>query len=175
MITVQHTKESLSRAFVHAIAGRAGVNCTGERAFDYGIDGTFRPVTIRGNRRIESSFPLDYQLKATKSWNIEDTNIGYNLESKTYNDLVTRDPDGVGAVLILLCLPPEDETWVEFSEEYMTLRKCCYYTVLSGEPVTNENSTRKILIPRSNVFTADALRELLEAERRRKVGDGEAA
>lgn len=175
MITVQHTKESLSRAFVHAVAGRAGVNCTGERAFDYGIDGTFRPVTVRGNRRIENSFPLDYQIKATINWTIEDTNIGYHLESKTYNDLVTRDLDGVGAVLILLCLPLEDENWVEFSEDYMTLRRCCYYTVLSGDPVGNEHSTRKILIPRTNIFTADSLRELLEAERQRKMGEGEAA
>lgn len=169
MITIQHTQESLSRAYVHAVAGSAGVNCSIDRAFDYGIDGTFRPVAVRGDRLVENGFPLDYQLKCTKNWAYEDDMVSYSIATKTYNDLVTRDPEGIGVVLLLLCVPENQGSWAEFSEDFLTLRRCCYYTMLAGEPVENENSTRKILIPRANVLTANSLNQLIAAERTRKM------
>ena len=172
MITKQHTQESMSRSYIHAIAGRAGVNLLLTREFDYGFDGTFREVIVRGGRRVESGFPLDFQLKCTTNWRHEGDLVAYNIETKTYNDLVTRHPLGVGAVLILLCIPPEEESWVEFSEEAMMLRRCCYYSVLSGDPVPNENSKKRISIPRANVLSADSLRDLISSERNRKVGAG---
>jgi hypothetical protein len=169
MITIQHTQESLSRAYIHAIAGSAGVNCSIDRAFDYGIDGTFRPVVVRGNRRIENGFPLDYQLKCTVNWQYEGNDVAYNIKTKTYNDLVTRDPEGLGVVLLLLCVPSERTQWAEFNEDFLTLRRCCYHALLTGDPEENENSTKKILIPRANVLTADSLTQLLAEERARKL------
>jgi hypothetical protein len=169
MITTKHTQESLSRSYIYAIAGSAGVNLQMERAFDYGIDGTFRSVVIRGNRRIESGYPVDFQLKCTKNWNYEGDNVSYSLETKTYNDLVTREREGIGAVLILLCVPETPDDWLEVCEEYTRLRRCCYYASLSGAPVENVESTRKILIPRANLLTAGSLNGLLAAERARKV------
>ncbi|ACI50798.1 conserved hypothetical protein [Gluconacetobacter diazotrophicus PA1 5] len=169
MITQQHVQESLSRSFIHAIAGSAGVNLHVGREFDYGFDGTFRPVIIRGKRRVESGFPVDFQLKCTKSWSHEAKQVAYNIETKTYNDLVTRDPEGIGAVLILLCVPDDPAKWVEVCEEYIRMQRCCYYTVLSGDPVAHEGSTKKILIDRTNVLTPDALIGLLANERERKA------
>jgi Domain of unknown function (DUF4365) len=169
MITTQHIQESLSRSYIHAIAGSAGVNLHVGREFDYGFDGTFRPVIIRNKRRIESGFPVDFQLKCTKNWSHENDKVAYGIETKTYNDLVTRDPGGIGAVLILLCVPANQNEWVEISEEYIRLRRCCYYTTISGTPVANEDSTRKILIARANVLTPDALNGLLADERERKA------
>lgn len=169
MITQKHTQESLSRSYIHAIAGSAGVNLHLGREFDYGFDGTFRPVIIRGTRRIESGFPVDFQLKCTKNWKHETDHVAYHIETKTYNDLVTRDPEGIGAVLILLCVPADPAEWVEVCEDYIRMRRCCYYTVLSGDPVANEASTKKILIARENVLTPGTLIELLANERERKV------
>jgi hypothetical protein len=170
MITQQHTQESLSRAYIHAIAGSAGVNLHVSREFDYGFDGTFRPVVVRGNRRVESGFPVDFQLKCTRKWSHEADQVAYSIETKTYNDLVSREPEGIGALLILLCVPDNPDEWVEVSEDYITMRRCCYYTVLSGVPVTNEESRKRIFIARTNVLTPDALIRLLAAERERKAG-----
>jgi hypothetical protein len=39
MITIQHTEEQLSRAYVTAVAGYAGINLMAERSHDYGVDG----------------------------------------------------------------------------------------------------------------------------------------
>jgi len=170
MITQQHTQESLSRSYIHAIAGSAGVNLHVGREFDYGFDGTFRPVAVRGTRRIETGFPIDFQLKCTKNWSHEQDNVAYSIETKTYNDLVTRDPEGIGAVLILLCVPSDQAQWVEVLEDYIKLKHCCYYKVLSGDPVKNEESTKKILIARTSILTPVSLNALIDAERDRKLG-----
>jgi hypothetical protein len=172
MITTAHTQEALSRACIHAVAASAGVNYSLGSEFDYGFDGTFRPVVIRnGQRRIESGFPLDFQLKCSWNWAANSTHVSYQLKTKTYNDLVTREPSGVGAVLILMCLPePDADEWVSITEESIVLRKCCYFTTVTGVPIPNENSTKLILIPRTNLLNAISLLEALKAERERRIG-----
>lgn len=170
MITTEHTKEALSRSYVTAIAGMAGVNLTLGHEFDYGFDGTFRPVSIRGKRRVESGYPLDFQLKCTENWSHEGDQLAYAIQTKTYNDLVSRHPTEVGAVLIVLCVSETQSDWVEFCEDYLTLRRCCYFMSLSGAPLPNEHSTKKILIPRSNILTGASLKKLLADERERKLG-----
>ena len=172
MITLQHTQESLSRSYIHAIAGSAGVNLHVGREFDYGFDGTFRPVIFRKNRRVESGIPVDFQLKCTTKWTYEGAEVAYNIETKTYNDFVSRLPAEIGCVLILLCVPEDDSQWVDVKEQHMILKHCCYFSSISGTPTGNEESTKKILIPRSNLLTALALRELLEVERVRKLNGG---
>jgi hypothetical protein len=68
MITIQHTKEALSRAYILAVAGKAGHNLVLERTFDYSVDGSFRQVEHSGSRRRETGFALDFQAKASVSW-----------------------------------------------------------------------------------------------------------
>jgi hypothetical protein len=169
MLTQQHTQEGLSRSYVYAISSKAGVNLEIGRSFDYGFDGTFRPLVFRGNRRVESSFPLEFQLKCTTTWVIEDDVIRYDLESKNYNDLVTREPEGVGAVLILVCIPQDSDQWIHISEDYAMLKHCCYFHYVSGEPHHSESSTKRIRIPRANVLTDLSLIKILQEERERKV------
>jgi hypothetical protein len=82
-ITRQHTQENLSRAYLYALAGKSGVNIAFNRVHDYGIDGTLIPVVVRGKRRIESGFPVDFQLKSSVNWVREETHVAYDLEVKT--------------------------------------------------------------------------------------------
>jgi hypothetical protein len=123
MITSKHIQEALSRSYVRTIAAMAGANISGTE-FDYGYDGCFRPVSVRKKRLVQSGYPLDFQLKCTKNWVHEDNDVAYNMETKTYNDLVSRSASEIGAILILLCVPGEQKDWVEFSEDYMKLRRC---------------------------------------------------
>ena len=170
MITEQHIQEGLSRSYIQAVAGIAGVNILTYREFDYGFDGTFRKVSFRGSRRVENSFPLDFQLKCTMKWRVDGDSIVYDLESKTYNDLVSRHPNGTGAILILLCLPESSSDWVQVSEDYLKVQRCCYYDRLSGDPVENEKSSKRIWIPRKNILTGNAVRAVLDDERNRRTG-----
>lgn len=170
MITEQHIQEGLSRSYIQAVAGIAGVNLMADREFDYGFDGTFRKVSFRGARRVENSFPLDFQLKCTRKWNLDGDSIIYDVESKTYNDLVTRHPSGTGAILILLCLPPDQSDWVEISEDYLKVQRCCYYTRLSGNSLPSEKSSKRVRIPRRNILTGVAVQAVLDDERARRIG-----
>lgn len=64
MITIQHTEELLSRAYITAIAAKAGLNpnVTGYD-LDYGTDGNVKKVSIYNGKREESGFGIEYQAK----------------------------------------------------------------------------------------------------------------
>lgn len=161
MLTDQHIEEGLSRAYVQAIASRAGIN-TGRQEYDYGVDGTFNRIQIIRRRRVASGFPIDFQLKASIKWRLEDIHVVFDLEAKTYNDLVRRSSDRRAAplILILFCLPDRQEQWLETDEEQLILRRCCYWTRLTGTQTDRTQSIR-IRIPRDQLLTSESLTELL--------------
>lgn len=168
MLTKQHTQECLSIAYVHALAGKAGVNVNIGETHDYGVDGMFRRIAERAGRRVATGTAVDFQLKASTDWAVEGPDIVYDLEAKAYNDLVTRQ-HGIGFILILLCLPATDEDWLIGTEEAMILRNCCYWYRPEGPPVPNVR-TKRIRIPRANLLTVNSIREILEDARNRELG-----
>jgi hypothetical protein len=113
MLTDQHIAESLRRAYVRAITGRAGLNLA-IREYDYGVDGSFDEVVIRQKRRFESGFSLTFQLKASTQWQLDPIDVIYDLEVKTYNDLVLRRNirTAIPCILILLALPADSDQWL---------------------------------------------------------------
>lgn len=169
MITLQHTEECISLAYVHALTGKAGVSLSAHRIHDYGIDGTFRSVKIVGTRRVESGFGVDFQMKATTNWEHREGNVVYDLEAKTYNDLVQREAEATPCILILLCLPPDQDDWVDTNEARTVLKHCCYWVSLQGT-ATGNTSTKRISIPRANTLTSAVISQILDAERNRRLG-----
>lgn len=169
MLTESHTQECLSLAFVHAVTGLAGVNLGTTLRHDYGVDGSFRPVIInRNGRRVESGFQVDFQLKSSINWEYDGDAVIYDLEAKTYNDMVGRPATAIPLILLLLCLPRSSATWLAHTETELILRHCCYWMKLSGDP-TDNITTKRIRIPRSNLLTPAALQEILATERNRWV------
>ena len=168
MLTEQHIIESLSRAYVRALAGKAGLNLS-IREYDYGVDGNFDEITIRDKRRVESGFSLSFQLKASTLWQRDDNTVIYDLEAKTYNDLVLRRNFrmAVPCILILFAIPPDSSQWLIYNEEETRLRGSCYWDYLSGAPTENRQSVR-IRIPRQQRLTSESLLDLIE-----KVKTGE--
>lgn len=159
MLTENHIKEGLSRAYILAVAHRAGFNCT-LREFDYGIDGTFRDVQRVGKRRVESGFSIDFQAKASERCDVEGDYVAYDLEAQSQRDLVD---EGVGCprILIVLALPEERSRWLEVSDDALLLRRCAWWVSLRGaEPTPNAQTTR-IRIPRGQVFDVGALESMM--------------
>jgi hypothetical protein len=163
VLTDQHIAESLSRAYVRVIAGRAGLNLA-IREYDYGVDGSFDEVIVRQNRRVESGFSLSFQLKASTQWQLEATQIIYDLEVKTYNDLILRrsTKTATPCILILLALPIDSEQWLLCEETELRLQGTCYWEYLSGSLSENRASVR-IRIPRSQRLTPESLLTLIES------------
>ena len=163
MLTIQHIEEGLSRAYLMAVAARAGVNI-GAQQHDYGVDGTIARIRILdGGRHVEDGIKFDFQLKATTKWRLNEDNVSYSLEAKTYNDMVERCSRlrTVPLLLVLMCLPDEQRLWLENDEEHLLLRRCCYWMTLAGNSTIN-SSTVAVRIPRSQLLTPDSLIKLLD-------------
>ncbi|WP_066967331.1 DUF4365 domain-containing protein [Rhizorhabdus dicambivorans] len=167
-ITIQHTQECLCSAHIQALAGVAGVNLALGHCHDYGVDGQFDPVVIRGRRRITSGFPLQFQAKATTRWSMDEGHVVYDLEAKTFDDMVTRTDDECTLLLVLLCLPKEQGDWHATASHSTVLKNCCYWHVLRGEPCGGD-TTKRIRIPEGQVLTPQSLLELMEAEKLRRM------
>jgi Domain of unknown function (DUF4365) len=119
MLTENHIKEGLSRAYILAVAHRAGVNCS-LREFDYGIDGTFHEIKVRGGRRVESGVKIDFQAKASERCQVQSTEVVYDLEAKSHRDLT--DSEGTARILIVLALPENSACEAHRGEAPVTLK-----------------------------------------------------
>jgi hypothetical protein len=168
-ITVQHTQEILCMCHIYALAGVAGVNYALKPAYDYGVDGCFTPVTVRGNERVQGGVSLDFQAKATINWTVAQDDIVYDLDARAYNNIVSRGPEDTTLILILLCLPGAPDAWHGASADETVLRHCCYWHIFSGE-MTENSSTKRIRIPTKNPLTPTSLLTLMEMEKRRRKG-----
>jgi len=162
MLTEQHIAESLSRVCVQAIAATARLNITFPM-FDYGVDGIFHQLRTRNNRRFESGFHLCYQLKASTQWEQDDKTNVYDLESKNYNDLVSRTTSSgaIPCILLLLTLPPDLAQWLDCSEKSIAIRGGGYWACLEGKPTKNCRSVR-IRIPRQQQLNPESLSKLFD-------------
>lgn len=178
MITVAHKQEQISKGYIIATAAAARVNLSIDHEHDYGIDGTFNGVAARLQairpdgteefRLSDNGIKVDFQLKCTTTWEYRGENVSWSIKSQTYNDLVLRARHSTPLILILMCLPRESSDWVTTTEDTLILRHCCYFVELEGAPLPNENSTKKIEIPRQNVLTPAALSRILVLEEERK-------
>ena len=166
-ITLQHKQEKLCMAHIKALAAMAGLN-TSFHEHDYGVDGTFRTVAARGRRLVDSGYAIDFQAKASTQWFEKEAHVVYDLEAKTYNDLATRSPAATTLILILLCLPQEQEDWHQMDMDSTRLKHFCYWYSVNGEETKNTDKKR-ILIPLGNRLTPDVLKELLNRERQRRL------
>jgi hypothetical protein len=164
LITREHTQEALSNAYVHALAGSAGLNLAARPIFDYGLDGTFYPVKLINGERIQTGHAVDFQMKATTIWERDGDFVIYDLEARAHRFLADRERGMPMAILILLCMPKDPVEWLDGSEEHLRLRNCCYWYRFSGAPTTNVSSIR-IRVPRINILTTDSLKELMRTAR----------
>jgi hypothetical protein len=151
--------QALSMAYVYAIAAKAGAGIYLPKD-DFGVDMAFSKITRRlnGRRTDTKSVIIPFQVKSSKDWKLRADVVIYDLESKNYNDLI----DSTLCVLILMCLPPTFDEWLYQDEECLRLHKCCYYWQPSDRIETPNDHTARIIIPRSQIFTADALTALLD-------------
>lgn len=160
MITNQHIEEGLSHACVQAIAAIAGFTLSKPEP-DYGVDGSFNEVSITNGRRCLSGFSLHFQTKASTQWQQNEDEIIYDLEAKTYNDLIQmQGSGGVPCILILLTLPTEQQRWLECAATRVTIGGGCYWYYPSGSSTSNQR-TKRIHISKQQLLTPDSVIELL--------------
>ena len=159
MITDQHIAEGLSLACVQAISAKAGYILSSKN-FDYGVDGSFDEVSYLDGRFCQSGYSINFQLKASINWKLNETNIVYALEAKTYNDLVNfRENGGIKCILILLALPKDKENWLSCLENKVLIGGGCYWYYPDGSRTTN-TAKKTIYIPKRQMLNPDELTSL---------------
>jgi len=159
MLTEADIEECLSRAYVYAVAGRAGVNLAGSIK-DYGTDGTFRDVQRCKGKRFESGWSIDFQLKASKNCGFEDTYVVFDVGADTYRQLLMRRDNGATPIiLVVMALPTDATQWLIHTEDELLMRRCCYWWQVEGNWSDN-TSTQRIRIPRAQQLTPEGLIEL---------------
>ncbi len=158
LLTVSDQQEALSRAYVQAVAGRAGY-ITAYPDFDRsGVD-----LTVHANGGMSPA--LGVQLKAT-------TNLGapsdgcfrFPLKSRNYNQLckVVQTP----RILVVLDLPKNKREWMTITEHELVLRRRAYWLSLKGSEKTDNRRSVTVGIPSANVFDVDGLRGLMDQSRK---------
>jgi hypothetical protein len=153
MMTKAHRQESLSLAYVQAVAACCGLG-VGSRQHDYGMDLTLFEIGDEDGGLGESGRKLDLQLKSSTAAVVGPHEVLYDLEVRAYKRL--RRPDAVlSRLLVVLILPPDEADWVNVSEAELSLRRCAYWGDLRGLPPTTNTASVRVALPRANVFSPD--------------------
>ena len=159
MLPVQTIEELLSIAYVSAVVARSGF-VPNSVQHDFGVDLSIRKIGILGSRRIDLGAFLDLQLKASVNWSLTKEHLAFDLEAEAYNRLIIRrDNAATPCALVVCCLPRDETKWLNVHEDELVLKKCCYYHFLDG-PETNNRTSQRIHIPRSQVLTPQSLKEI---------------
>ncbi len=161
-------KEAISIRFIELIAAYNGYKTS---CFypDNGTDLSIIEVGVRNesgnNRYYDTGRELKLQLKSTTMNSIREDNrfIYYDLEIKTYNDLIERKNNAYPLILILFVLPNEKEKWINISDEELITRKCAYWFYPGIDDVSTSNKSKKrINIPQNNRITFDTFNQIFE-------------
>lgn len=158
-MTEEQIKEALSRGFVRLVANRSGFKCKFDEV-DHGTDITLSEVAARvrpdGTRRLtETGRYVDLQIKCTCEASVirGATGLKYDLEPKTYNDLVERlaDHGASPLVLLLFVLPDDGVDWLTVGDDELILRRGAYWwRPPAGASMTSNTSSIRIEVPYAN-------------------------
>ena len=162
-MTEQDMKQQMSCAYAMAIAARAGIILRDYRGSDYGLDGKFSDVEYDPERKRywETSFGIDFQLKASTNLKPKDGKVLYDLEVKNYRDLI-KTKVGSPRILIVYYMPKSSEEWITVFDEEAILKRCAWWCSLKGQEDTDNKKTKRIALPISQRLTPDELRRLID-------------
>jgi hypothetical protein len=164
-LTREHIQEDLSVAYISAVAAKAGFDCGNPMRHDYGVDIEINPIEIDdfGNR-ITCGMPLRVQAKASHNFiPHSDGFIAYDLKIRNYNILARETGRGPPIILILYCMPPTEDEWLDIQDNSTTLKHCGFWISLRGSEKCHNMATKRIKIPLEQVFNETSLRRMMEA------------
>jgi hypothetical protein len=162
LLTDLQIESELSYAYLHAVASRAGFECsvTGRHSDGAGVDAVLRVKERFAPDSRLTHFTIDVQLKATIAEPLlRHERYSYPLEVEHYDKL--RD-EGCGNPLILavLFLPRNPEEWLAHSEDRLVARRCAYWVSLRGAPPSANSISQTVYIPKENCLSVEGLRTL---------------
>ncbi|NJL28865.1 MAG: DUF4365 domain-containing protein [Thermoanaerobaculia bacterium] len=160
-----HQLEQFSLAYVRAVAAVAGVAVYQPSVDDDSVD---LGLAARGSQGALRSPRLELQVKATGRDVLRHDGVHYPLRKKNFDDL--RGSDFlVPRLLVVVVVPEKTVDWLDQSEEQLALRRCAYWLSLRDLPQRDIASTVTVFVPRSNLWTVEALSALMSRISRGEV------
>jgi hypothetical protein len=156
LLTGNDQMEALSRAYICAVAAKAGYAVS---VPDFDRDSIDLLIHAGGGMRPQ----IGLQLKATKGIPSNRANFKYALKIKNYNDLRARTQSP--RLLVVLAMPKRTDDWLNHSPKRLILKRCAYWKSLFGEPDTENDTAINIDIDTSQVFDATTLIALMAKSR----------
>lgn len=152
-------KEQFSIAYVRAVAAVAGYNIATVEVDEDSID-----IGLRGNRRdggTRRAPALDIQLKCTETDDGQGDELPFDLKPKNHEDLREANRH-VPLILVVVSVPELTSDWLHETHEHTAMRRCAYWTsAVRGQPETQNSRSVRVLIPRTQRFTVEAVRQLM--------------
>lgn len=155
-MTEEQQKEQFSKAYVRAVAAAAQVNIYEPEVDDDSVDIGFAVRSVIGRPQPPR---LEAQLKCTAVAKSDEQSFRFELKIKNYNDL--RGEHYVPRVLIVVIVPAEPKDYLTQDDESLALHHCGYFLSLREMPETTNKVTVTVAVPRGQMFTVEALRQLL--------------
>lgn len=162
-LTQQNIESELSYAYLHAVAGKAGMSCKlGDRHDDgAGVDAE---VIYRGKTKHKyiTQIQLNIQLKATLKAPGNDPHfMSYFIaDTKRYDKLRIGDSHNY-KILIVLFLPSNPSDWLTCSPNDLILKNAAYWACLYRADKSTNSSGQTIYLPKSNLLTPNSLFDLV--------------
>jgi Domain of unknown function (DUF4365) len=152
--------EQLQEGYVSSIAATAGCTIELIKKDVYGFDVRF----VRPARPGVEEVTLIAQLKNTTTVKPDPSKdfFSHQLKKREYLERLAAPRTGVKAVLLVMVTAPVQEQWTEAGHECMTVRHCCYWANLEGHPVNPNVSSPTVRISTANVFTSQALADIMD-------------
>ncbi len=163
-LTREHIQEDLSTAYISAVAAKAGFDCNIPTRHDYGVDLEITPIeSDDAGGRVPYGRSLRIQAKATHTVDLSTNgNIIYSIKKGNYNKLVKETGIGSPYILVLYCMPKDDNEWLSICDhEQAVLKHCGYWISLRGLEKTENKGNIRIKIPKNNVFNETSLTNIM--------------
>jgi hypothetical protein len=161
----------LSYAYLHAVASRIRATCwiSGRHPDNRGIDAELISWGPFDNDATFEEVSLHVQLKATIGFSSEtETHYSYFFKgTDQYNDL-TKKTVSVPRILVVLHLHEEDLHWLNVKPEQLILKNCAYWVSLRGGAASTNKTGETVYIPKTQLLTPDALKEIFSALSKRQ-------
>ena len=141
-LTQNDIESELSYAYLHAVATRAGMNCTvsNRHSDNYQCDAEVQYFGPIPNTYI-TDIHLRIQLKATVATPVEtDSHLSYFYRGIEQYDNMRIYRGASHRILVVLYLPNLDTEWLNNNIDSMVLKKCAYWVCLYGAPQSNNDS-----------------------------------
>ena len=161
LLGIPDQKEALSRAYVQAVAARAGYATA-----DYDFDRDGVDVRIQAGGAMRPA--LDLQLKATVDLG-QPHNGYFRFRLKRRNYDLLRGQTQTPRLLVVLDLPCDQGEWLTITVDELVLRRCAYWLNLKGFGATKNRQSVTVRIPSGNLFDVDGLRALMKKSRKGSI------